>query len=112
MRFWNTLKRPIRKSSGSINNSNEVDAHVENCIDAEKIQDPARLTKGRFVSKAASHLIYEDSEGQGLTRSLSEATIILDDLTEISSEDEESENYISSLLTPEGEIVQMSDFMS
>ena len=102
MRFWNTLKRPIRKSSNSINNGNDVEAHVEHYIDAEKFVDTTRNTKCRFVNKAAFHLSNEDSEGLGLTRSLTESTIILDDDTEIAWEDEESYSHPSSRLTPEG----------
>jgi hypothetical protein len=103
MRFWNTLKRPIRKSSGSINNANEVETHADHYYDAEKFLDTSRHTKWRFVNKASPRLINEDSEGLGLTRSLTESTIILDDDTEIASEDEESDSHPSSRLTPEGE---------
>jgi hypothetical protein len=55
------------------------------------------------VNKAPSHLINDDSEGLGLTRSLTESTIILDDYTETASEDEESDSHSASRLTPEGE---------
>jgi hypothetical protein len=103
MRFWNTLKRPIRKSSSSINNATEVEGHAEHYIDAEKFLDTSRHAKWRFVNKAPSHLINDDSEGLGLTRSLTESTIILDDYTEIASEDEESDSHSASRLTPEGE---------
>lgn len=104
MRFWNTLKRPIRKSSGSFNNANEAEAHVEHYFDAEKFQDTTRNTKSRLLNKTASHQNNEDSEGLGLTRSLTESTIFLDDDTEIALEDEEIDSHPASRHTPEGKI--------
>lgn len=107
MRFWNTLKRPTKKSSGINGCGADYDASQDIPDDGETYLDPERRTKLALDSpdkslKKAAQIIMSEREGAELTRSLTESTIIIDDSNWTDSGDEGLGPDTQSILTPEG----------
>lgn len=107
MRFWNTLKRPAKKSIGGNGGGADCDASQDILDDPEAFIEPdnrLRLTvdSTNKSQKKAAQIIMSELEGAELTRSLTESTIIIDDNNWTDSGDEGSGPDAQSILTPEG----------
>ena len=102
MRFWNTLKLTSRKSNCSTSHGNDHEVFLE----SEKTGDPERLSKAidspvTSLSKTSQQPCGM-SDTLGLTRTLTESTITMEDDAGVESDKEDYDNCRLSARNLEG----------
>lgn len=102
MRFWNTLKLTSRKSNCSTSHGNDPEVFLE----SEKTGDPERLSKAidspvTSLSKTSQQPCGM-SDTLGLTRTLTESTITMEDDAGVESDKEDYDNCRFSARNLEG----------
>ena len=103
MRFWNTLKLHSRKST---NHGNDPEVFQDNLFENDKTVDFERHSKAfesplKSLRKSAQQP-GGISDSLGLTRTLTESTITMDDDSGIESDKEDSDGFRLSARNLEG----------
>ena len=106
MRFWNTLKLHSRKSNSSNNHGNDPEVYNESFVEIDKAVDPERHSRAieppLKLLKQNAQQAYGLSDALGLTRTLTETTITMDDDSGIESDKEDHDVFRLSARNLEG----------
>ena len=90
MRFWSTLKLHTRKSNSSTNHGNDSEAFQDGFTESDKTTDPERHSRAiESPHKSLKKSVQQPrgmSDALGLTRTLTETTITMDDDSGIESD--------------------------
>ena len=106
MRFWNTLKLHSRKSNSSNNHGNDPEVYHESFVEIDKAIDLERHSRAieppLKLLKQNAQQAYGLSDALGLTRTLTETTITMDDDSGIESDKEDHDVFRLSARNLEG----------